>query len=64
MQIKVADWNLFVSGPAQCHRIILLLGIARQGIKYEFDGDLFRNDLGRAAKLMTQIEPRDSWSPR
>lgn len=30
----------------------------------EFDGDLFRNDLGRAAKLMTQIEPRDSWSPR
>lgn len=30
----------------------------------EFDGDLFRVDLGRAAALMTQIMPRDSWLPR
>lgn len=30
----------------------------------EFDGDLFKIDLGRAATLMTQVEPRDSWSPR
>lgn len=30
----------------------------------EFDGDLYRINLGRAATLMTQIEPRDSWSPR
>jgi len=30
----------------------------------EFDGDLFRIDMGRAATLLTQIEPRDSWSPR
>lgn len=29
----------------------------------EFDGDLFRVDLGRAAALMTQIMPRDSYSP-
>lgn len=30
----------------------------------EFDGDLYRKDLGRAATLLTQIEPRDNWSPR
>jgi hypothetical protein len=30
----------------------------------EFDGDLYRVNIGRAAALMTQIEPRDSWSPR
>jgi hypothetical protein len=30
----------------------------------EFDGELYKIDLGRAATLMTQILPRDSWSPR
>jgi hypothetical protein len=30
----------------------------------EFDGDLYRISIGRAATLMTQIQPRDSWSPR
>lgn len=30
----------------------------------EFDGDLYRFSLGRAATLMTQIPQRDSWSPR
>lgn len=30
----------------------------------EFDGDLFRMDMGRAATLMTQVQPRDSYSPR
>lgn len=30
----------------------------------EFDGDLFKIAIGQAATLMTQIEPRDSYSPR
>lgn len=30
----------------------------------EFDGELYRMEMGRAATLMTQIQPRDSWSPR
>lgn len=30
----------------------------------EFDTELYRMDMGRAATLMMQIQPRDSWSPR
>lgn len=30
----------------------------------EFDGDLYKISVGRAATLMTQIEPRTSYSPR
>lgn len=30
----------------------------------EFDGDLFKHDIGRASRLVTQKQPRVSWSPR
>ena len=30
----------------------------------EFDGDLYQVSVGRAARLMTQAEPRSSYSPR
>lgn len=30
----------------------------------EFDGNLFKESIGRAATLMTQIMPRDNWNPR
>lgn len=30
----------------------------------EFDGDLYRLNVGRASALMMQVEPRNSWNPR
>lgn len=30
----------------------------------EFDSELYRTNLGRAARFVTMIEPRSSWSPR
>lgn len=30
----------------------------------EFDGDLFKMEIGRAATLMTRVMPRDSYNPR
>lgn len=30
----------------------------------EFDGEIYKMSMGRAARLMTQKQPRSSWSPR
>lgn len=36
----------------------------KREMKNEFDGDLYQMSMGRAARVMTEIDPRESYSPR
>lgn len=36
----------------------------KRGRRQEFDVALFKTDIGRACRLLTLKQPRDSWSPR
>ena len=36
----------------------------KRELRNEFDGDLFNVSIGRAGRLMTQIQPRSSYNPR
>jgi hypothetical protein len=36
----------------------------KRELRNEFDQSLYANAIGRAARFLSELEPRDSWSPR
>lgn len=44
--------------------VAVWMQLFKREMRNEFDGDLYKQAVGRASRFLSELEPRESWSPR